>query len=93
MTRRDSDPTAMLGGALLVLAVVFALAIGWVVLRAFHALASDNRARYSQVSGPGYFPERVVIRCEHGWAEDTAAHLRLVVFEPDRVVFRCRADF
>lgn len=43
--------------------------------------------RYRQVTGPAFFPDRVVIRCE-GWAEDSA-RLRLVEYSADRVVYRC----
>jgi hypothetical protein len=68
---------AFVAGALMVGAPVVALA--------HHG--GQHRAIYRQIDGPSWFPARVVIRCE-GWAEDTT-RLRLVSFEPERVVYRC----
>jgi hypothetical protein len=33
-------------------------------------------------------PTRIKIRCD-GWAEDSAGHLKLVRFDPERVTYRC----
>jgi hypothetical protein len=34
-------------------------------------------------------PTSIKIRCD-GWAEDSAAHLKLVNYESERVVYRCK---
>jgi hypothetical protein len=51
----------------------------------------SNLSVYQKVSGPNATPDRIVIRCR-GWAEDSAAHLRLVYFDGERVVYRCRTQ-
>ena len=48
----------------------------------------SRRAVYRQVDGSARFPSRVIIRCD-GWAEDSAARLRLVDFDGDTVIYRC----
>jgi len=70
-------------GAVLALAVVAGIGTGSAI--AHHG--PTHVARYRQVSGPAWMPERVVIRCS-GWAEDSLP-LALVSFESDRVVVRC----
>lgn len=67
--------------------VVGALSVGAPAVALAHH-GGMHRSVYRQTAGPSWFPSTVVIRCE-GWAEDSAARLRLVEFSGDRVVYRC----
>lgn len=68
------------------------LAAAVVLAGAIGARGSAPVARYRMTDGPRHMPAHLVIRCD-SWAEDSAAHLRLVEFTTDRVTYRCARSF
>lgn len=82
MTQRVKG-AALRDGLRLAAIAVFVL----VVLAAAAKSVEPGPAKYRRV-GPGPMPQTVVFRGCSGY-EDEMAHLKLTVFEPERVVYRC----
>lgn len=69
--------------------VVLLVALSWVAYVAGNAWAGAlQRGVYEQVGGSAVMPDEIVVRCA-GWAEDSAARLRVIDYDPERVVYRC----
>lgn len=48
--------------------------------------------RYRKLHGPDTMPYRIVLRhCRN--QEDTMAHLEVVSYSPERIVYRCHTDY
>lgn len=72
----------------LICTFVLGLVVALILVTVASAQGGTTRARYTQTSGSGMFPKKIVVVCQ-GWAEDSAAHLKLVSFEDEKVVYRC----
>lgn len=57
-----------------------------------HADETRRVGYYLKTGGTDTMPYRIVVRCRGGWAEDSAAHLKLVDFTAEKVIYRCRAN-